>query len=169
MREHVRNEVRRLGASIIESKEFMSAYNETHHNATSVAKHSEDVACTSIRICRLLEKFGISVNHQDMVNAALCHDLGMLDRNEKYESVKACHKEHPMESVSVAKSILADYNDNVEDAISNHMWPVTGSFPKSKEGRVIVVADKYCAMKDLRHIMRLYLALVLLRIGIILP
>ncbi len=169
MKEHVRNEVRRLGKDIISTEEFMRAYDETHHKATSVAKHSEDVACTCIRMCRLLKRFGIDISRKDVVNAALCHDLGMLDRDDVYENDRECHRLHPVESVNVAKSILSDYNDVVEDAISNHMWPIAGDFPKTREGRLIVVADKYCAMKDVRHIMRLYLALLLLRVGIILP
>ena len=169
MREHVRNEVRRLGENIIRTEEFMRAYDETHHKATSVAKHSEDVACTSIRISRFLEKFGVDIDHETVVNAALCHDLGMLDRDNKFDDDKVCHREHPMHSVDVAKSLIDDYNDTVHDAIVNHMWPIAGSMPKSKEGKIITFADKYCALKDVRHIMRLYAALVLLRFGIILP
>ncbi len=168
LREHVRNEVRRLGEGVIGSEEFMRAYDETHHRATSVAKHSEDVACTGIRLCRFLERFGVDTNHQDIVNAALCHDLGMLDRDSIYMDDRECHRLHPAGSVNVAKSILSDYNDTVEDAISNHMWPVAGDFPKTKEGRIITIADKYCAMKDVRHIVRLYLAVFLIRFGIVL-
>ena len=169
MKEHVRNEVRRLGEGIIGTEEFMRAYDETHHKATSVAKHSEDVACTSLRITRFLEKFGVDVDHEILVNAALCHDLGMLDRDDKFDDDKVCHREHPIHSVDVAKNIIDDYNDTVHDAIVNHMWPIAGSMPKSKEGKIITFADKYCALKDVRHIMKLYAALVLLRFGIILP
>ncbi|MCR5587075.1 MAG: HD domain-containing protein [Lachnospiraceae bacterium] len=155
-KETVRCEVNRLGASILETEEFQRAYDEIHHKATSVASHSMDVACTGVRICRILNKFNVKVNREDMVKSALCHDLGMLERNDRYATTKECHRLHPEESAKLAEVLISDYNENIDDAIRNHMWPMAGSRPKSREGKVITVADKYCAFKDVRHIVRTY-------------
>ena len=66
------------------------------------------VTVTSILICYVLKKLGIKVKLPIVVVGALCHDLGMLGRAEKYESDKECHREHPKESVIVAQEILED-------------------------------------------------------------
>ena len=32
--------------------------------------------------------------------------------------------------------------------IANHMWPVTHELPKTKEGFLITLADKWCAVTE---------------------
>ena len=32
--------------------------------------------------------------------------------------------------------------------IANHMWPVTPDMPKTKEGFLITLADKWCAVTE---------------------
>ncbi len=152
-----------LGGDIMESEEFQSSYNEVHHKATSVGNHSEEVACECLRINKFLKHFHLKnfsdqINEKQfekqMVQVALCHDLGMLDRVDKYSSDKECHRLHPQESLLVAKKLIPDMSIDMEDAILNHMWPVTPKKPQSKMGNIITVADKICAARDLRHIAR---------------
>ena len=38
-----------------------------------------------------------------------------------------------------------------KDIIENHMWPITFKPPKTKEGWVITLVDKYCAVKEVKE------------------
>ena len=101
-------------------------------------------------ICYALKKLNIKVNVPAVVIGALCHDLGILGRHEKYSSGKECSREHPKESVTVAKDILNELPEKTEDIIERHMWPLGDTqAPNSIEGVVVSVADKYNSMKDL--------------------
>ena len=81
---------------------------------------------------------------------SLCHDLGILGRNEKFSSEKECSIEHPKESVAVARELIDVLPEKTEDIIERHMWPAGQSkAPNSIEGAVVSVADKYNAVKDI--------------------
>ena len=43
---------------------------------------------------------------------------------------------------------LFDLNEKEKDMIIKHMWPVTIEFPKSIEGFVLTLVDKYCALSE---------------------
>lgn len=150
MNQTVIGSVFRVGDSVINSSEFKAAYCQIHHKTTTVGDHSFYVACASLCICNFLGHIGINTNKKDMINAALCHDLGILGRSEKFSSSMQMMKEHPKDSVPIAREILGeDDNKRVEDIISHHMWPATPlSFPRSREAYVITVADKYCAVME---------------------
>lgn len=139
------------GTDVLKSDEFQEAFYQPHHVVTNVAVHSINVAIVSIVICLLLAKIGIQTNMRDMVRAALCHDLGIMGREKKYKNNRECCMQHPVDSVEVAKKILGDYDDKTLGIIETHMWPVRPGRPKSIEGYVITVADKYAAVMERVH------------------
>lgn len=101
-------------------------------------------------LCYALRKLKINVSIPAVVIGALCHDLGILGRGEKYDSKKECSREHPKESVEVARVLVDELPEKTEDIIERHMWPVGDSkAPNSIEGAVVSVADKYNAVKDI--------------------
>ena len=101
-------------------------------------------------ICYALRKLNIKVSIPAVVVGALCHDLGILGRSEKFSSAKECSREHPKDSVEVARNIVGEMPEKTEDIIERHMWPAGESeAPNSIEGVVVSVADKYSAVKDL--------------------
>jgi uncharacterized protein len=103
-----------------------------------------------VLICYALRKLNIKANVPAVVIGALCHDLGILGRDKKYSSSKECSKEHPVDSVKVARELVPGLSDKSADIIERHMWPVGESkVPNSIEGVVVSVADKYSAVKDL--------------------
>ena len=61
------------------------------------------VTLASVFICYALRKMNINVNIPAVVIGALCHDLGILGRHEKYSSSKECSAEHPKDSMSCLK------------------------------------------------------------------
>ena len=140
--------VRTYGAEILDSPEFQRAMEQKHHHVTTVGNHSLGVAYTSVKICRFLNAMHIKTDTESIVRGALCHDLGIVGRYEKFSNNLVCWQRHPKESYKVARKLLGDLNKCEKDIICHHMWPTTPMPPRCREGYVIVLADKYCAVRE---------------------
>lgn len=151
----VQKEIRHYGAPILESEAFRRAASETHHLHGTVSQHTLAVCSASIRIARFLKKAGIRVNEKDLVEASLCHDLGMIGRDEKYGSRTDAWKGHPEESLKVAKELVPDLSKNAESLILSHMWPVSGPPPRSREAVILNIADKAGSLADWGNFLKL--------------
>lgn len=138
----------RYGKSIMHSEEFKQAMNQCHHKRSSVGMHTMRVVAASIWVCYLLKKIHVHTDSEAVVKGALCHDLGILGRDEKFESNKECYREHPEESVEVAKELIPNLSTKAEAIIRTHMWPVTTEAPTCKEGVIVSLADKVVAIRD---------------------
>ena len=143
-----RKDLHRYGSDILESEELKQAYLQTHHRWSTVGEHTLQVAVTSLLICYALKRVHINTSVEDVVVGSLCHDLGILDRTVKYKNNRECGREHPIDSVKVAKHLVPDLTDRSKDIIERHMWPIGGKLPNSKEGVIVSIADKYCAVRD---------------------
>lgn len=140
--------VRKYGAKVLTSPVFSRAMQQPHHHVTTVGEHSIGVAYTSVKICRFLAAMHIKTDTKAMVRGALCHDLGIVGRYEKFSNNLVCWQRHPKDSVLIAKNLLGDLTDREKDIISHHMWPTTPIPPRCREGYIIVLADKYCAVSE---------------------
>lgn len=141
-------DIRRHGQDILCSDLFHQAEHETHHLRSSVSDHSLNVCITGVRICHFLQHFGIRMNEKDLIQASLCHDLGMIGREDKYETRRTAWRSHAEESAKLAKTVVPEMNDAVKSMISTHMWPASGRRPETKEGAVLTIADKYASIMD---------------------
>lgn len=149
-KERIKNDIDSFGGDILSSDELKEAYEQTHHMWSTVGEHTLRVTASSVMICYALRKLGIKANIPAVVIGSLCHDLGILKRDEKYESKKECYREHPADSVKVAKELVPDLTKHSADIIERHMWPGGSSkLPNSVEGMIVSVADKYAAVKDI--------------------
>ena len=149
-KEKIKADIELYGHEVLESEEMKQAYDQTHHIWSTLGEHTLRVTATSVLICYVLRKLHVNVSVPAVVVGALCHDLGMLDRAKKFASDKEARREHPEESVKVAREIVEDMPEVAEDIIENHMWPMGKSdAPSTVEGMVVSVADKYTAVKDL--------------------
>ena len=149
-KERIKADIELYGHEVLESDEMKNAYDQTHHLWTTVAEHTLRVTASSVLICYALRKLHVKVNIPAVVIGALCHDLGMLDRNKKFSSDKEARRGHAGESVKVARGIVGDMPEMAENIIETHMWPMGKSdAPSTVEGVVVSVADKYTAVKDL--------------------
>ncbi len=150
LRRRVRNDFERYGGEVIDSDEMQEAFEQTHHHRSTVGDHTIRVATSSLMICYVLRKLRVNVSIPAVVVGSLCHDLGMLGRDEKYSSERELLKAHPEESVEVAREIVSEMPEKTEDIIERHMWPIKPTkVPNSVEGLVVSVADKYNAVKDI--------------------
>ena len=148
-KERIRNDIELYGGDVLQSEEMKQAYEQTHHMWSTIGEHTLRVAMSSVMICYALKKLHIKVSVPAVVIGSLCHDLGMLGR-EKYSSVGESNRAHPRESVSVARDLVGELPEEIEEIIEQHMWPLGESkAPDTIESAVVSVADKYTAVKDL--------------------
>lgn len=125
---------------------FQKALSQKHHNFTTVALHTLGVTVTSLRLFYFLEMFGIELDKEALMKSALCHDLGIIGRDEKFSTNAECCRNHPIDSAEIARDIFPDLDEVTEDSIRTHMWPACANAPSHAEGIIINIADKYCAV-----------------------
>ncbi|SDZ99736.1 uncharacterized protein SAMN02745687_01369 [Lachnospiraceae bacterium NK3A20] len=146
---NIMNVLGMYGMNIMNSDEFRNAFQQVHHNVTTVGDHSLNVAVSALCICAFLSKLHINTKQKELTQAALCHDLGILGRYEKFENNRVCCRQHPVDSVDVAKKLVPDMDERTQKMIRTHMWPATPlNIPTSREGLIISLADKYCAIRE---------------------
>ena len=92
----------------------------------------------------------------DSVSAArgaMLHDLFLYDwRIPKKNRVNK--KMHAFTHGEIAlnnANKLFKLNDTEKDMILRHMWPVTLRMPKTKEGFLLTLVDKYCAIIETKN------------------
>ena len=140
--------IRQYGDDILCSEQFGETRNTKHHRHSSVSDHSLNVCIMSLELARLLKAAGVSVDDDDLVTAALCHDLGMVDRKNKYHGLLNSWYRHPENSVAAAHDIKPDLSANAESMIRSHMWPLSSYMPRSRESVILVAADKCASLID---------------------
>ena len=147
--EKIRNDLEAYGSEILHSDEMREAFGQTHHTRSTVGEHTQRVAEKSLAICYALDRLHIRTDIPAVVTGSLCHDLGILGRDEKYESERECYRHHPVDSLEVARKLVVILPDKTRDIIEHHMWPTAGSkAPGSLEGIIVSAADKAAAVED---------------------
>lgn len=142
----IEQDVRRYGAEVLQSEIWERAMRQTHHNRWTVGSHSMSVCVAALRMSYWLEDNHIClVNHREIVQAALCHDLGIVGRYEKFPNNRVCCHQHPLDSAEIAKKIYPDISEKTFYTIRCHMWPLCIALPKTREAVIITLADKYVA------------------------
>ena len=148
-REAMHEDLMLYGGKILNSEEMQRAFTQKHHTLSSVGAHTMRVAMTSLAICYALKELHIKTDISSVVTGSLCHDLGILGRNEKYHSSGECSRQHPLDSVEIANKLTGGLSDKEADIIARHMWPVGKSKPpNSLEGAIVSAADKVAAVED---------------------
>ena len=143
-------DIERYGQAVLNSAEMQEAFEQTHHTWSTVGEHTIRVAVLSLAICYALGKIHVHTDIPAVVNGSLCHDLGILGRESKFRSRKECAREHPAESVEIAKKLVKDLPEKSTDIIERHMWPGGHSkAPNSLEGVIVSAADKVAAVEDI--------------------
>ena len=82
-KERIKGDLMRYGNDVLKSEEMKQAFEQTHHQWSTVGEHTFRVAFSSVMICYALRKLNIKVSIPAVVVGALCHDLGILGRSEK--------------------------------------------------------------------------------------
>ncbi len=149
-KEKINRDIETYGHEILDSEELKKAYLQRHHTWSTVGEHTLRVAAASLAICYALRRLHVQTDVSAVVKGSLCHDLGILGREEKYRSKGECSRRHPVDSVKVARELLDELPEKSVDIIEHHMWPAGHSkAPNTIEGVIVSAADKYAAVKDI--------------------
>ncbi len=109
-------------------------------------QHITAVAYLSFKICK---HFGL--DFKSAARSAIMHDLFYYDwRDGETGKWHRLHGyKHPYYAYLNAKELCPGITEEELNIISHHMWPLTIFPPKSKEGFVVSMSDKYCAAHEL--------------------
>lgn len=119
------------------------------HGRVSCLAHSISVAYISYLISR---KFHLKINENSLIRGAMLHDFFLYDWHKKDSSHKLHGYKHPFISCRNAQKLF-ELNAIEKDIIINHMWPLTlFHIPKSKEAKIVSLADKFCSCAEIFRI-----------------
>ena len=116
----------------------------TQHKGNPTLRHCHDVAVTSFRMA---QRLGWRIDETAMARGALLHDFHLYTREKK--DWKHLFR-HPRLALRNAENLF-ELNDKEKNIITSHMWPLTALHPpKSREALLVTLADKYCALREMR-------------------
>ena len=131
-------------ADILNDEMFKKLNYEWHHGITRY-EHSIRVAKNTLKVCKLFKL----KNYKDITRAALLHDFyvdSQMKNLDAYQKLSV----HPGLALTNAKKYYK-LNKVQEDIIKNHMFPMTKTFPKTKEGVIVSLTDKVVAGYEMCH------------------
>lgn len=128
---------------IIENTTVQKMQEYRQHYNTSCYEHCINVSYLNYRICKKLKLDFVSAARAGMV-----HDLFLYDWRKRENGRKGLHGfTHPKTALENAEKLF-DISKREKDIILKHMWPLTIKIPIYPESWVIVLTDKYCAIKE---------------------
>lgn len=127
---------------ILEHPVFQSMDSFIQHGDTTCKAHCIKVSYMSYCICRRL-----GWGYKEAARAGLLHDFFLYDwHTHARETGERFHGfTHPRTALNNAVKHF-ELTENEKNIILRHMWPLTPIPPKSREGLVIVYADKFCGL-----------------------
>lgn len=134
-------------SDIRSSSRFDESVNYIQHGKTSVREHSINVAHTAYYMSH---KLNIKVKEDELIRGALLHDYFLYDWHDKSLRNSIHGYLHPGFALKEAEKDF-DLTFVERDMIKHHMFPLTITPPKTKEGVLLCVADKLCAIKETIH------------------
>ena len=136
-------EFQMLIKDIINNKTVQEMKNYRQHYETTCFDHCYMASYYCYIICK---KYNL--DYKSATRAAMLHDLFLYDWRVRQPDRKGLHAfTHGKEACKNACKLF-DLSEKEKDIIIKHMWPVTIAFPKSIEGFVLTLVDKYCAVSE---------------------
>lgn len=83
------------------------------------------------------------------VRGAILHDLFYYDWHDPARWHRPHGYKHPRFALTNAKKLNTEITPKEENIILRHMWPLTVTPPKYREGWIVSLADKYCATQEM--------------------
>jgi len=124
---------------ILESKQFMQ------HGDTSVFDHSLNVTFAALKLASF---FKMKIDEPSLIRGCLFHDYFLYDWHSKAPERPRPHGYlHPKIALQNTMQVY-DLNETEQDMIKHHMFPLTIKPPKTKEGFLLLLADKWCSILE---------------------
>ena len=111
------------------------------HHATNRLDHINRVSKLSFHVSRLLK-----LDYVSCTRGALLHDFFTSD-DVKRKEYKKFLSNHPKIALSNSKEYF-NINEIEEDVILSHMYPMVKGKPKTKEAKVVCIADKVVSIYE---------------------
>ena len=114
------------------------------HGDTTVYEHALGVAALALRLAR---RMPFAIDEESLVRGALLHDYFLYDWHVPDPDRPLHGFYHPRAALQNA---LADFRLNARerDIIRRHMFPLTLKPPATREGLLVCLADKLCALRE---------------------
>lgn len=112
------------------------------HGNTNCYEHCYEVAFECYKICKKLK-----LDYKSVAKAAMLHDMFLYDWHNP-KSHKRLHGFHHAKTACENACKEFDLSSKEQDIIKKHMWPLTIIPPKSVEGFILTLVDKYCSIME---------------------
>ena len=147
MNDNIRDIILKYGSSILCSEEFRKTFEQTHHHITTVGDHTLGVTSEAVKICL---RHGLEDDYtlSNVVTSCLCHDLGIIGREDKFSNNLETLVWHPRHSAEVYMDMTGEEDKRVLNSIRSHMFPLKMCIPRYKESWILVLADKIGASRE---------------------
>ncbi len=139
------NEFLKIIRPIVKHPNFKSMKKYIHHKTFSTYYHSIKVAYLAFKFAK---RHNSKVNMSSLIRGALLHDYYLYDWHVKEKYHKFHGYKHPKFSYNNAIKDFNEINKIEKDIILHHMFPLTFSFPRSKEAWIVCYCDKKATISD---------------------
>ncbi|GCF93508.1 hydrolase [Enterococcus florum] len=127
---------------LLATDEVQKLANYTQHMNSTRLEHSISVSYKSYKLAKRFNG-----DARATARAGLLHDLFYYDwHTTKFDEGSHAYM-HPRIAVKNAEKIT-ELSELERDIIIKHMWGATITPPKYKEGYIVTMVDKYCAIKE---------------------
>ncbi len=136
--------VAEYGSDIISSPTMENERIYYQHGNVSILEHSISVAILCVIIAEWTK---LPVNLKWLIRGALLHDYFLYD----WHDGARWHKWHGLRHGEFAReNAVRDFGvgELEQGMIKDHMFPLTRHVPDSYEGKILCVADKWCACNE---------------------
>lgn len=127
---------------LIENETVLEMKNYIQHCDTNCFEHCYSASYYSYKLCKKM-----NLDYKSAARAAMLHDLFLYDWRVKQDRIGLHAFTHPQIACDNAEKLF-ELNEKEKDIIKKHMWPVTVVPPKYKEGYILTLVDKYCALEE---------------------
>ena len=144
MRMEIEQEVLRHAAELEAAGRLSLLKEYRQHGSTTVYDHVLSVASTALRLARRMR---LRIDEDSLIRGALLHDYFLYDWHVRDPERPLHGFYHPKAAL---KNASEDFrlNQRERNIIRRHMFPLTPVPPATKEGLLVCLADKLCALRE---------------------
>ena len=137
--------LRKYGADILGSEEFLKLKEFIQHGNVTVYEHCIHVALCAIKINKAIYA---KSKERELIRGALLHDYFLYDWHNADAPGNTHPKLHGFYHPGIAlRNATRDFvlSEREKDIIKKHMWPLTVNPPRCREAWIVCLADKYAS------------------------
>ena len=143
--EEYKSILRKYGADILGSEEFLKLKEFIQHGNVTVYEHCIHVALCAIKINKAIYA---KSKERELIRGALLHDYFLYDWHNADAPGNTHPKLHGFYHPGIAlRNATRDFvlSEREKDIIKKHMWPLTVNPPRCREAWIVCLADKYAS------------------------